>query len=101
MKKKENINELSDDQLFERASKLRESLFRQRFKLRLGNQDVVKQIRADRKDLARVKTELRGREVKQEIEAGSRPAHKVKTRAARATKAARAARGAAAAGKKA
>jgi ribosomal protein L29 len=34
-----------------------------RFKLRLGNTDVVKQVRQSRKDLARVKTVLRQREI--------------------------------------
>jgi large subunit ribosomal protein L29 len=92
--KPEEIRELTDDQLFERASQLRESIFRQRFRLQLGNQDVVRQIRADRRDLARVKTELRAREVRQEVEAGTRPARANTTRDARRQKAARAQRAA-------
>ena len=55
MKPKE-IRDLSDDALFERVAQLRESLFRLRFKLALGNQDTVRQLRVERKDLARVKT---------------------------------------------
>lgn len=86
------IREMTDDQLFERAAQLRESLFRQRFKLRLGQQDVVRQIRADRKDLARVKTELRAREVRQAVESGARPARRTRTRSERVEKTARARR---------
>lgn len=54
--KAEEIRELSDDQLTERIGELKESLFRLRFKLALGNTDVVKQLRQERKDLARIKT---------------------------------------------
>ena len=91
--KAEEIRGLSDEALFEKAAQLRESLFRLRFKLSLGNQDTVKQLRADRKDLARVKTELRAREVRQEVEAGRRPARKGLSRAERQVRTARAARG--------
>jgi len=54
--KAEDVRELSDEQLDERVNELKESLFRMRFKLALGNTDVVKQLRLDRKDLARIKT---------------------------------------------
>jgi large subunit ribosomal protein L29 len=54
--KGEDIRELSDDQLNEKVAELKENLFRMRFKLALGNTDVVKQLRQDKKDLARVKT---------------------------------------------
>ena len=56
---------------------------------------MVRQIRADRKDLARVKTELRTREVRTEVEAGARPARRNMTRAERLVSTARAQRGAA------
>ena len=48
--------ELTDEQLGEKINELKESLFRLRFKLSLGNTDVVKEMRQQRKDLARVKT---------------------------------------------
>jgi large subunit ribosomal protein L29 len=54
--KSEEIRELSDEQLGEKIIELKESLFRLRFKLSLGNTDVVKELRKQRKDLARVKT---------------------------------------------
>ncbi|HUK90869.1 MAG TPA: 50S ribosomal protein L29 [Blastocatellia bacterium] len=52
----EELRELTDEQLDEKVLELKENLFRLRFKLALGNTDVVKQVRTDRKDLARVKT---------------------------------------------
>jgi large subunit ribosomal protein L29 len=91
--KPNEIRELSDDALFERAAQLRESLFRLRFKLALGNQDTVRQLRNERKDLARVKTELRAREVAREIEEGTRPRRRPRTRAERREKTARRMRG--------
>jgi len=54
--KSEEIRELNDEQLAEKIAELKESLFRLRFKLSLGNTDVVKELRKQRKDLARVKT---------------------------------------------
>ena len=59
----EEMRDLSDEDLRAKVEELKESLFRMRFKLRLGNTDVVKQVRQSRKDLARVKTLLREREI--------------------------------------
>jgi large subunit ribosomal protein L29 len=59
--KAEDLRDLSDDDLGARVTELKESLFRMRFKLALGNTDVVNQLRESRKDLARVKTLLRQR----------------------------------------
>ena len=59
----DELRDLSDEDLNAKIEELRESLFRMRFKLRLGNTDVVKQVRESRKDLARVKTLLREREL--------------------------------------
>ncbi|MFY9557179.1 MAG: 50S ribosomal protein L29 [Blastocatellia bacterium] len=59
--KAEELRDLSDDDLRVRVNELKESLFRMRFKLSLGNTDVVKQLRESRKDLARVKTLLHER----------------------------------------
>jgi large subunit ribosomal protein L29 len=61
--KAEEIQDLSDEDLESKIGELRESLFRMRFKLTLGNTDVVKQLREQRKDLARVKTVQRQRAI--------------------------------------
>jgi large subunit ribosomal protein L29 len=60
--KAEEIRELNDDQLGEKINELKESLFRLRFKLSLGNTDVVKELRQQRRDLARVKTVISQRQ---------------------------------------
>jgi len=59
----DELRDLSDEDLNAKIEELRESLFRMRFKLKLGNTDVVKQVRESRKDLARVKTLIREREL--------------------------------------
>jgi large subunit ribosomal protein L29 len=59
----DELRDLSEEDLKAKVNELKESLFRMRFKLRLGNTDVVKQVRQSRKDLARVKTVLRQREI--------------------------------------
>ena len=59
--KADELRDLSDDDLAAKVNELKESLFRMRFKLMLGNTDVVKSLREQRKDLARVKTLLRER----------------------------------------
>jgi large subunit ribosomal protein L29 len=61
--KAEELRELSEEDLRLKIDELAESLFRMRFKLALGNSDVVKQLRSERRDLARVKTVLREREI--------------------------------------
>jgi large subunit ribosomal protein L29 len=61
--KADDFRELSDEDLSEKLGELKESIFRMRFKLSLGNTDVVKQLREQRRDLARVKTLLRQREI--------------------------------------
>lgn len=63
--KAEELRDLSEDDLRSRIDELKESIFRMRFKLSLGNTDVVKQLRESRRDLARVKTLLREREIAQ------------------------------------
>ena len=97
MKPKE-VHEMTYDQLVTKGLELREQLFRLRFKLRLGNTEVVRQIQTARKDLARIKTELRGRELAAADEAGTRLPRKTsreerkRTTGARVRVAARAAR---------
>ncbi len=61
--KAEDIRELSDELLQARIEELKESIFRMRFKLSLGTLDVVKNLREQRKDLARVQTIIREREI--------------------------------------
>jgi large subunit ribosomal protein L29 len=57
------LRELSDEDLGAKVDELKEQTFRLRFKLALGNTDTVKQIRTNRKDMARVQTLLREREL--------------------------------------
>jgi large subunit ribosomal protein L29 len=57
------MRELSDEDLGAKVDELKEQTFRLRFKLALGNTDTVKQIRTNRKDMARVQTLLREREI--------------------------------------
>jgi large subunit ribosomal protein L29 len=57
------VRDMSDEDLSAKVNELKEQNFRLRFKLALGNVDTVKQIRVNRKDLARVRTILREREL--------------------------------------
>jgi large subunit ribosomal protein L29 len=62
MKRKDALNRLKEmdkGELKEEIDRLKESLFRLRFKLSLGERDAVKNIRQERKTLARVQTLLR------------------------------------------
>ena len=61
--KADEMRDLSTEDLHAKIGELKESIFRMRFKLSLGNTDVVKQLREQRRDLARVKTLLRQREI--------------------------------------
>ena len=61
--KADEIRDLNDDNLRARVDELKESIFRMRFKLSLGNTDVVKNLREARKDMARVRTLIREREL--------------------------------------
>jgi large subunit ribosomal protein L29 len=59
MKRREELDrfrDLSEDELIAEAARLRESLFRLKFKLALGEVDAVKQIRQEKKSLARIQT---------------------------------------------
>ncbi len=55
------MRELSSEELLKRLGEIKESLFRLNFKKALGDVDTVKNIRRERKELARIKTILRGR----------------------------------------
>jgi large subunit ribosomal protein L29 len=61
--KADELRDLNDDDLHAKVAELKESIFRMRFKLSLGNTDVVKNLREARKDLARVLTLIRERDL--------------------------------------
>jgi large subunit ribosomal protein L29 len=59
MKRREELDryrDFSEDELAGEAARLKESLFRLKFKLALGEVDAVKRIRQEKKALARVQT---------------------------------------------
>ena len=59
--KLDSIREMSSEELLKRHNDIKESLFRLNFKKALGDIDTVKNIRREKKELARIKTILRGR----------------------------------------
>ena len=61
--KLDKVRELSSDDLIKRIGEIKESLFRLNFKKALGDSDVVKQLRKERKELSRLLTLLRGRQL--------------------------------------
>jgi large subunit ribosomal protein L29 len=59
MKRREELDkyrEMGGDELRAEIARLRESLFRLKFKLALGEMDAVKRIRQEKKSLARIQT---------------------------------------------
>jgi large subunit ribosomal protein L29 len=65
MKRKEQIDQLGEmtvDELKEQADALKESLFRLKFRKTLGMGEVLKDIRREKKTLARVYTLLNQKE---------------------------------------
>jgi len=58
----ERLRDTSDEDLQLEAVRLKESLFRLNFKLALGEVDVVKNVRQEKKQLARIHTLMRERE---------------------------------------
>ena len=59
MKRREELDkyhDLSEDELRAETARLKESLFRLKFKLALGEVDAVKRIREEKKSLARLYT---------------------------------------------
>jgi large subunit ribosomal protein L29 len=66
MKRNEELERLKDfdaDELVEEVDRLKESLFRLRFKLSLGEREAIKNIRREKKSLARVNTLLRQKQL--------------------------------------
>ena len=59
--KLEKVRTQPSEDLIRRVIELKESLFRLNFKKALGDTDTVKQIRVQKKELARLKTILRAR----------------------------------------
>ncbi len=53
---RERLREMSNEDLRDEAARLKESLFRLKFKLTLGEVDSIKRIRQERKSLARINT---------------------------------------------
>jgi large subunit ribosomal protein L29 len=67
MKRKEQLDQLKEmnpDELREQADALKESLFRLKFRKSLGVGDTIKDIRREKKTLARVHTVLKNKEAK-------------------------------------
>lgn len=61
--KLDKVRELTSDDLVKRIGEIKESLFRLNFKKALGDTEVVKQLRKERKELARLLTLVRGRQL--------------------------------------
>ncbi len=64
----ERLRDLSDEDLREEVARLKESVFRLNFKLALGETDAVKRVRGDRRNLARVQTLMRQRQMEQDAQ---------------------------------
>lgn len=66
MKRREEVDkyrDMANEDLQAEADRLKESLFRLNFKLALGEVDAIKKMRQEKKSLARVRTEVRQREM--------------------------------------
>ena len=65
MKRRQELDkmlDLSEEELRAESARLKESLFRLKFKLALGEVDAVKRIREEKRSLARLQTISRQRE---------------------------------------
>lgn len=66
MKRREELDKLKEltvEDLQSEAIRLKESLFRLNFKLALGEMDAVKNIRREKRSLARINTMVRHRQL--------------------------------------
>jgi large subunit ribosomal protein L29 len=61
--KLEKVREQSNEDLAKRVGEIKESLFRLKFKKALGDTDTVTRLRKERKELARLLTLLRARQL--------------------------------------
>jgi large subunit ribosomal protein L29 len=70
MKRRDELTryeDFSEDELRAEIARLKESLFRLKFKLALGEVDAVKRIRQEKKSLARLQTISRQREMASQV----------------------------------
>ena len=63
MAKKESVQDLDEQELKVKVTEIQEQLFRLRFQMSMGQTDGLKKLRNMKKNLARVYTELRSREL--------------------------------------
>jgi large subunit ribosomal protein L29 len=61
----DKLNELGTEDLQNEAVRLKESLFRLKFKLALGEMDAVKNIRREKRSLARINTLVTQRQLQE------------------------------------
>jgi len=61
--KPDKVRNLTDDELRHQERDLNDQLFKLKFQLNMGQTESLKKIRGLRKDIARVKTVARGREL--------------------------------------
>lgn len=64
-RKVEKLRDLGEPELQARETELAEQVFRLRFQLTTGQAEAVSRLRSAKKDLARVKTLLRERELRE------------------------------------
>ncbi|PYS47093.1 MAG: 50S ribosomal protein L29 [Acidobacteria bacterium] len=57
----ERLHDTSDEDLHSEAARLKESIFRLNFKLALGEVDAIKNVRQEKKSLARIQTIIKER----------------------------------------
>ena len=66
MKRREEVDkyrDMANEDLQAEVDRLKESLFRLNFKLALGEVNAIKKMRQEKKALARIRTEVRHREM--------------------------------------
>lgn len=61
--KAQQVRDFDNDELKAQVAQIQEQIFRLRFQMSMGQADGLKKLRIVRKDLARVYTELRAREL--------------------------------------
>ena len=63
MAKAQSVRDFDDQELKAKAQEIQEQMFRLRFQMSMGQSDGLKKVRNMKKELARVYTELRAREL--------------------------------------
>jgi len=61
--KAQEVKDLDEHELNARVHEIQEQMFRLRFQMSMGHTDGLKKVRIMKKDLARVYTEIRAREL--------------------------------------